>query len=58
MLSGNRRPLPHARVEREFQQREARAEAQIPDMASRGVRTRAVLEANAHSRGTYATFSR
>ena len=40
--------FPTLGIEREFQQREARIEGQIPATASRGTRTRGVLEANAH----------
>lgn len=40
--------FPSLGIEREFQQREARLESRIPAGASRGARTRAVLEANSH----------
>lgn len=40
--------FPTLGIEREFQQREARMEAEIAATASRGARTRAILEANAH----------
>lgn len=40
--------FPTLGIEREFQQREARIEGQIPETATRGTRIRGVLEANAH----------